>query len=173
MALSDIFSKFLGNQAPSDTLSARAAPGTSIHYHPELIDKLTNDHKILIAIYTRIHKSIDAGDVQSAVAYLNKFKAVLQEHLLLENVKLYVYLSHQLAADESKSDTILGFRREMGKIGGVVMDFLRTYTEQPLDASRLDEFKQELTGIGAALTDRIEREERDLYTLYTPIPAVK
>lgn len=83
-------------------------------------------------------------------------------------MKLYVYLTRQLADDEANSEIISDFRREMAKIGRVVMEFLRKYTEQPFDTTNMDEFKNELDGIGAALTARIEREEGVLYTLYMP-----
>lgn len=59
-------------------------------------------------------------------------------------------------------------KREMGQIGRVVRDFIRHYREHGVNDDNIVKFTGELEGIGETLTDRIEREETSLYTLYMP-----
>jgi disulfide oxidoreductase YuzD len=79
-----------------------------------------------------------------------------------------LYLAHQPHADASGSQTISDFRHEMDRIGRVVMAFLRKYSEANFTPETADAFRGELEEIGAALTDRIRREEEILYPLYRP-----
>jgi regulator of sigma D len=143
-----------------------AAPGTAIVYDPGLVPRLTNDHRQLVEVYKQVHAALARNDLAGVRHRLLQFRGALQEHLLAENVKLYVYLARHLAGDEASSQIINDMRREMMGIGRVVMDFLRKYTETPIEPAQAVQFKGELDGIGAALVQRIEREESALYPLY-------
>jgi hypothetical protein len=162
MSLFDLFGK------KEDKAAAHTAPGTSIHFDPHLIERLTGDHRRLLEIYKHVQAALGKGDFVAVKRQLGDFRTALQEHLLTENVKFYVYVSRQLASDESSSKIISDFRSEMQHIGRVVMDFLRKYTEGPLDAASADSFRAEFEQIGAALGQRIQREEGTLYPLYLP-----
>jgi regulator of sigma D len=81
-------------------------------------------------------------------------------------VKLYVYVSRQLADDAAKTAIINEFRRDMLNNSRQIMDFLRTYSAVRLDDSFADTFQIELLVIGAALVQRIEREQTSLFPLY-------
>lgn len=146
--------------------TGQPAPGTSIYYDPGLIARYRNDHRGLLEMYDRVHADLAAGNFASVKRGLADFRSKLQEHLLSENVKLYVYLSRQLAANEESSRLINDFRMEMNGIGRAVMDFVRKYTEGDLGPSQVTAFKKELDEIGAILKQRIGREETALYPLY-------
>lgn len=161
MSLLDLFGKKEDKAAPAHT-----APGTSISFDPALIERLTGDHRRLLDIYKHVQGALAKGDYPGVKKLLGDFRTALQEHLLTENVKFYVYVSRQLASDETSSKIISDFRSEMQTIGRVVMDFLRRYTESGVDAPGADRFRGELEEIGAALVQRIEREEGTLYPLY-------
>lgn len=167
-----LFGMFGGNKEKDTAQQASAAsstaPGTAISFDPVLIGRLTQDHRHLVDIYKKIHTALEHKDVNGIRAGLLQFRDTLQAHLLLENVKLYIYLAHRLAGNEDSSQIVHDMRREMMGIGRVVMDFLRKYTEAPISPAQLPAFKTELDGIGAALVNRIEREEGALYPLYLP-----
>lgn len=146
----------------------RPAPGTSIYYDPELIPKLKKDHSDLLNMYNRIDTALSKEKFESIPQLLSEFRSGLQAHLLVENVRLYVYLRHQLATNMETADLINGFSREMEDIGRVVMGFIRKYSDSAIDATNVAAFTQEFKGIGAALVKRIQREENDLYSLYMP-----
>ncbi|MBW7903236.1 MAG: hemerythrin domain-containing protein [Rhodocyclaceae bacterium] len=145
---------------------ATAAPGTSIHYHAGLIDKLTGDHRTLLRLFGDTQAAALAGDVALAAARLEEFRAALQDHLLTENIRLYVYLEHTLAADAQSHALIHGFRHEMDGIGRAVVGFLDKYRDLAAHPERAAEFAEDLAGIGKVLVERIRREEETLYPLY-------
>jgi hypothetical protein len=99
------------------------APGTRIAHHFELIAQLEQDHRDLLRIYSGLRRASDAGRMQEAGEQLETFRHALQGHLLKENVKLYVYLEHTLAADATSHELMHGFRHEMDRIGKAVMVF--------------------------------------------------
>ena len=146
----------------------KPAPGTSIFYDPELIPKLKKDHSDLLNLYNRIDAALSKERFQSIPQLLSEFRSGLQAHLLVENVRLYVYLRHQLATNTETADLINGFSREMEDIGRAVMGFIRKYSDSSIDANNVGSFTQEFKEIGAALVKRIQREEQDLYSLYMP-----
>lgn len=152
--------------AVSPPESATVAPGTGIHYHPELIAKLSQDHQLLLKLFAQTQDAARQGDVVEAARQLDAFRTQLQGHLLTENVRLYVYLEHALASDASSHQLMRAFRHEMDEIGKVVVDFLGTYRDLAKRPDLAPAFLQALDGIGVVLVERIHREEETLYPLY-------
>ncbi|MBI2307277.1 MAG: hemerythrin domain-containing protein [Rhodocyclales bacterium] len=143
-----------------------AAPGTGIHYHPDLIGKLTADHQVLLKLFSETSVAAVRGDVVAAAARLEEFRVALQSHLLTENIRLYVYLQHALVDDAASRALIHEFRHEMDGIGRAVVDFLGKYRDLAAHPERATEFGEELAGVGKVLVERIRREEATLYPLY-------
>lgn len=121
-----------------------------------------------MSIYNQIHTALADGQYTIIKHLLREFHSNLQTHLLVENVRLYVYLQHQLASDTANAEIINDFRREMDGIGRTVIKFIRKYSEMVFDEDNAKIFEVELNDIGAALTERIKREEETLYMLYMP-----
>lgn len=147
-------------------LAQTVAPGTAIHYHPELIGKLTQEHQCLLRLFEHVQRAAREGDVVLAARHLEAFRVQLQGHLLTENVRLYVYLEHALAGDASSHQLMRAFRHEMDDIGKAVVDFLTSYRELARRPDLTPQFLQALEGIGKVLVERIQREEETLYPLY-------
>lgn len=143
------------------------APGTGIHFHPELIGKLSQDHQALLKLFGQTQEAARQGDVALAARQLEAFRVLLQGHLLTENVRLYVYLEHALAADASSHQLMRAFRHEMDDIGKAVVDFLGAYRDLARRPDLTPQFLLALDGIGKVLVERIQREEETLYPLYT------
>jgi regulator of sigma D len=139
---------------------------TGITYHPELTKEFIEDHKQLLILFGKMNSYINVGDIINFKIELKAFKAALTAHLLMEAVKLYIYLKQNLKNDEAVYDLVVSYKREMDTIGRVVMKFLDEYTLKPNDEFDLIELRQQLSTIGATLVDRIEREESQLYPLY-------
>jgi len=144
------------------------APGTEIRYHPELIAQLQSDHQTLIGLYGEIQAAFDAGDYAGVSEKLDAFRTGLQGHLLTENVRLYIYLDRCLANDETNSELIRGFRREMDGIAKVAMNFLKKYEAIGVDKELAGAFAKDFATIGQVLGARIQKEEQVLYPLYMP-----
>ncbi|MDR1994102.1 hemerythrin domain-containing protein [Azonexus sp.] len=143
------------------------APGTNIRFHPELIEKLTGDHRLLLGLFGETSDAAARGDVAAAAERLEAFRTALQGHLLTENIRLYVYLEHLFADDPSSHSLIHEFRHEMDGIGKAVISFLLKYEELATHPELAEVFANDLAAVGKVLVNRIEREEGTLYPLYT------
>jgi len=144
------------------------APGTELSYDPSLVEHLMADHKKLLGLYGEIAASLEQQDYEAIHQQLQTFTSMLRGHLLTENIKLYVYLSHNLATDPENLELMTELRREMGHIGRKVNQFLTRYAEWPWTSELRQSFPGEFQRIGEVLGDRIGREEDTLYTLYLP-----
>ncbi len=145
-----------------------SAPGTSIHHDVELIASLKTDHQRLLATFQKIAASSAAGNLAVVQSLLGQFQTMLMDHLLKENVRLYVYLEHLLKDDPVSHEMMHGFRHEMDAIGRVVVGFLGKYKEIGSHPELAAAFSADLQGIGEALVARIKREEDILYPMYSP-----
>jgi len=158
------------NKNPADNTKNEqefdSAPGTGIRFDPELINKLKDDHQSLLKLYGDIKAHFDARDYEAVSSKLNDFRTALQEHLLTENVRLYIYLSHMFKTDETNFELIRGFRKEMDGIAKTAMDFLRKYDAIGVDADLATSFEKDFATIGEVLGSRIQKEENTLYPLY-------
>lgn len=162
-----------GAQPPDQTARSPAtraaiAPGTQIHHDPRLIEALKEDHRLLLDIFGAIDAARIQGDMLTVQTRLNQFRTVLRDHLLKENVRLYVYLEHILAGDPTSHQAMREFRHEMDGIGRVVAGFFAKFKEIGLHPEMAGEFGTDLSAIGAALVARIRREEETLYPMYAP-----
>jgi hypothetical protein len=149
-------------------VAASTAPGTTIHHDPRLIEGFKVDHRLLLEIFGDIDAARRGGDLPTVQARLDQFRMVLQDHLLKENVRLYVYLEHVLKSDPVSHELMHDFRHEMDAIGRAVVGFLGKYRQIGAHPELAAEFATDLGGIGAALVARIRREEDILYPMYAP-----
>lgn len=157
-----------GPNEPSASLPASQplAPGTRIGYDPLLLKRLRADHQRMLEIFTQTQSLLTTHDYQGVQRKLGELRIILQDHLMTANVKFYIYVSRQLAADPAKTAIINEYRREMLANSRQIMDFLRTYSAVRLDDTYADTFQIELLVIGSALVQRIEREQSTLFPLY-------
>jgi regulator of sigma D len=144
------------------------APGTKLTYDSKLIDRFTGHHQSLLKIFTAIVAAAEQRNYAELTVRIGTFKRVLSEHLLEENLRLYTYLQHCLASDSQSLELVREMHLEMGAIGRKVNAFIRHYSEFGVSDLNVAKFLEELRGIGAALVDRIQREEQSLYSLYMP-----
>lgn len=145
-----------------------SAPGTHIGYHPELVSQLEGDHQNLLRIMGTVGQALAAHDLKAVVQRLDEFRSAIQDHLLTENVRLYVYLEHALVQDPVSHALIHEFRREMDGIGKAVLNFLAKYRELERQPDLVHTFGDDLYAVGKVLAERIRREEAMLYPLYLP-----
>lgn len=140
--------------------------GGSIHFDPELIGKLKGDHQELFRIYGDLVAAKDKGDFESMPQLLKDFKFVLQTHLMVENVRFYVYLQQQFSADTDITAFIADVRKEMDGIARAAVRFVNTYSVPNYTPELKTAFAGDLGAIGNVLTKRVSMEESRLYTLY-------
>lgn len=154
--------------APAPGTKAANAPGTQINHDANLIASLKDDHQKLLRTFQAIGAASFAGEMLKVQGLLGQFQTMIMDHLLKENVRLYVYLEHLLANDPVSHQMMHGFRHEMDGIGRVVVSFLEKYKAIGEHPELGEAFATDLRGIGEALVARIKREEDILYPMYSP-----
>ncbi|MGH8539433.1 MAG: hemerythrin domain-containing protein [Stenotrophobium sp.] len=137
-------------------------------YSPTLIQSLEGDHAELLQMYTQVDQMLKRGDYEAIVPALGTFKTKLDVHILNENLRFYCYLEEHLAGSPDELNVMKDFRREMNDIARGVVNFVRKYQMAGVTLSNHKNFGNEFQQVGALLAQRIEREERGLYILYTP-----
>lgn len=169
-----IFSKLFAGGRQTDTAGSRSAPGkgqyapgTEIAYDDHLITRFQGHHQSLLKLFNAISAAAEERDYDRLGPVLKKFLNVFDQHTLEENLKLYVYLQ-KCVDDEDHAEMMRDMKQEMGQIGRTVRAFVRHHRRFGVNDANIDKFRQELAGIGEALTDRIKREEEGLYQLYVP-----
>lgn len=153
------------------------APGTQLHYDPNLVPGLVAEHQILLGIFGEIGAAMDQKNMALVKQKLGEFGDALRGHLLKENIRFYVYLQHSLEGEPDNAAIMRDFRKEMQHIGKAVADFLHKYTAEEdgwiWDETMWQSFQQEVGGIGKVLVKRIQTEENILYPLYLPVQDYK
>ena len=142
------------------------APGTNIRFNPKLTGQLTHEHQELLNLYIKANNALKAFDAIGIAEALQSMRDLLQNHLLTENVRIYVYLEHMFANDEVNCQLVRDFRREMDQISRTVMAFFNKYQDIGSGKYPLDQFAKEFQALGVELNRRIEQEEQTLYPLY-------
>ena len=152
----------------SASLQYSRPPERSINYDPGLVDSLKHDHTELVSMYGQLGQDVKDGQFQRIPNALLAFKTRLEAHLLIENVRFYVYVEQSLSGDSENMALIRGFRREMNSIARGVVEFVRRYQNTRVTADNSLSFMREYEEVGQLLVMRIEREEHNLYPLYAP-----
>ena len=139
-----------------------------IAYDAVLVDRLKEDHQELVRIFTAIKTAAGEGRFNQLPELLSGFKLAFQTHVMLENVKFYVYLQQHCAQDTETSSFVSEVRKEMDGIARAVVKFVNTHTATVHTHDTVAGFNAELDNIGAVLLRRVQLEESRLYSLYLP-----
>jgi len=158
------FGLFKKKRKPELSEKAYSVSNTNIHYKPNLIGILKDDHVSLLGLYNDIKRTSESGQYRKTAKHLSAFRYEFEDHLLKENINLYVYLAHQQAGDPINKSLITKFRTEMNAIATVALCFLEKFETIESDTDLQKEFPEELAAIGDALGKRMGREETMLYT---------
>lgn len=154
---------------PAAAGEARLRPGRSLSYDPDLVKSLKDDHQALVQIFQRIDSACRALKFAECKESLRQFRSRFTDHLIVENTRFYLYVKQAMeATDPTSAEIARGFQQEMNQIAKVVTAFVDKYSGSA-EVLKSAAFAQELQGIGAALAERIEREEKALYPLYVPM----
>jgi hypothetical protein len=151
-----------------NVLSNLAQPQRTIRYDQNLVTNLKKDHIELVYMYTQLGDDVHNDRFERIADTLLAFKTRLEAHLLVENLRFYVYLEQSLANDADNVGLIRDFRQEMNRIARGVVEFVKRYQQQRVTHENQAAFMHDYNEVGRLLTLRIEREESNLYPLYAP-----
>lgn len=131
------------------------------------IQSFREQHNELVQVVTEISGYLDGtklqDDAQAVSSLLNKLTGKLKIHLRMEDTILYPQMinsSHDVAAKTAKQ-----FQEEMGGLSKVYLDYAEKWNAARKIQGDLDGFLAETKQVFAALAQRIERENNDLYPL--------
>jgi len=165
------FSRFFGSstvERPAQNTIIKPSVEKGVGYHPNLVENLKSDHQALFTIYGAMVALVNQGKYAELTPKLQEFKMALQAHVLVENVQFYVYLQNKLQDDPMNLEFIKDVRKEMNGIARAVVNFSKKYETIEFTNEVKQTFSDDLNEIGTVLTQRVEMEESQLYTLYTP-----
>lgn len=138
------------------------------HYSPGLVPSLENDHAELLRLHGEVERLASQRRYAELPAALAAFKSRFDLHTLNENLNLYGYVEGKVAGRAEDQELVRGFRSEMNTIARAVVNFIKKHRSTGVDDASVDDFLVELRQVGLLLIKRVEREEKDLYTLYRP-----
>ena len=138
------------------------------NFSPGLVPGLKGEHGELIKLHAELARLATDGRYTAIPASLAAFRSKFDLHILHENLHLYGYVEEKATGRPEDQDMIRGFRSEMNAIARAVVNFVKKYRSEGVDARTAPEFLVEARQIGALLLKRIEREEKELYVLYRP-----
>jgi hypothetical protein len=167
----DLLKRWMGNEAPAappPRQSAAPAAARSPAYDSRLIESLKHDHHDLVELFQQIGEVAERGRFHELPQKLMAFKTGLESHVISENVRFYNYVENSLASDEENLALIRSFRREMNAIARGVVDFVKKYQRAQFNEGVREMFLRDYAVVGGLLTQRIQREEANLYPLYQP-----
>lgn len=133
------------------------------------LDRLRDEHADLVAIAGRLSALIASDSPPpSNILYRvrQEFASALIHHLKTEDWVLYPRLL--VSRDKHVADTARLFSREMGGLATAFRDYAEQWGSFAIEGD-WKRYQRETAGILEALTDRITREERDLYSLLDPL----
>lgn len=159
-------SKLQDGHEDSEQAEDSTAPGTEIRYSPTLVDELKSEHQKLFAAYVSIKEHFERNDFATVSQQLNDFRFNLHNHLITENVRLYIYLGSITSNNKEKFEMVRSFRQEMEGIGKTALRLLKKYEAIDINQELAGPFLQDFAAIGAILTERVKNEESVLYPLY-------
>lgn len=152
-----------GGRTPGETVRDHSRS----NYAPELIAGLKVDHAELLRQHAALERMAIEGRYPEIPAAIAELKEKFDGHVLHENLHFYGYIQDK-ARSLQERELIKNFRSEMNPVGHAVVAFVKRYLASGVTSLNSQAFRAELHQVGLLLARRIEREEKELYTLYQP-----
>src|SRR5687767_1936473 len=122
-------------------------------------------------IYTDIDQYRSDRDAFPLTLKLARLAGILRTHFAMEDELLYPLM---IESDQREAAlTARVFRNELVHIGAQFERFIERWSNSAAIASALRQFEFEAGMLFAALRDRIDREQRDLYPLADKVTALR
>lgn len=147
------------------SLTSKGVKNNQIDYDA-LVINIKEDHENILSIYHDILENLYDTEFRDIQNKLRHFKLSFNEHLYIKNIKLYVFLEHNLKDQEEKFLMMRKHRREMRTIEITINRFLSSWIDSGIYKETIQQFEEEFQLIGSELNRRINNEETYLHPLY-------
>lgn len=135
----------------------------------DVIDQLVQQHKQILSLAEELNPLLDnVADTHVAVKareILDKFSALLDSHLKVEDSLLYPALMH--SSNDKVRQTASTFSEQMGHLLVDVRRYMEKWTTSIYIAAEAIDFTKETIALLAVLMNRIEKENNELFPLLT------
>lgn len=131
------------------------------------LNNYLEQHRVLESEITTIKSLINRNDVQQNAGdialHISTLAGKIKFHLSMEDKYLYPEL--QRSEDERVKKLASDYQKEMGDLAEKFVTYKDKYNTKPKILQNLSIINQETTQIFLAIEKRIQKEEKELYTL--------
>jgi len=128
----------------------------------KLVKKWRKEHETIVVLAHKVIAAYSLNNHEQTRKELIKLNKVAVQHLMLEDIELYKILKSTKNADEKVDKLIVEFKNTFRTTKLTLMDFLTKYTRKSCVYD--DEFFKTFNQLVAVLSDRIDFEEKNLYS---------
>ena len=128
----------------------------------KLVKKWRKEHEAIVVLAHKVIAAYSLNNHEQTRKELIKLNKVAVQHLMLEDIELYKILKSTKNADEKVDKLIVEFKNTFRTTKLTLMDFLTKYTRKSCVYD--DEFFKTFNQLVAVLSDRIDFEEKNLYS---------
>ena len=127
----------------------------------KLVKQWSKEHKQIVKIATKVITAYSDNKFATAKKELKELRIVTLNHLMTEDVEFSRMEKDTKGLDEDTAKFITEFKHSFYDTKSVLRHFLKNYARD--DAILDDKFFKSFKGLVAALAERIEFEENNLY----------
>jgi len=134
-----------------------------LNKNQKLVKKWEKEHEQIVVLATEVIGEYSKHNHDNAKKALKKLNKLAVDHVMNEDIEFYRLLKDQKRLTVKSENLIREFTKTFKDTKMALMNFLTQYTRE--DVVLDDEFFKTFTDIVSVLGERIEFEEKNLYSL--------
>ena len=128
----------------------------------KLVKKWKSEHEHIVKLATDVISSYTEGKHDKAKEALIELREVTIKHLMTEDIEFFKLLNDDQETDIETKRFVNEFKETFYDTKSVLRHFLKDYTDS--DAILDDKFLESFKGLVGVLSQRIDFEEKNLYS---------
>ena len=129
----------------------------------KLVKKWVKEHEQIVVLAHKVIAEYSLNNHTGAKKYLVQLNKIAVNHLMIEDIELYKLLREDKQTDEKTERLIVEFKESFRKVKIALMEFLTKYSKSEVVLD--EEFFKSFNDIVGVLAQRIDFEEKNLYTV--------
>jgi len=134
-----------------------------LNKNQKLVKRWTKEHEQIVVLATKVIGEYSKNNINNAKKALKELNILAVDHVMNEDIEFYRLMKDQKRLTRTSESLIKEFTTTFKGTKMALMNFLTLYTKE--DAILDDEFFKTFNDIVAILGERIEFEEKNLYSL--------
>lgn len=133
---------------------------------PDALEAFNRDHKKIVAALASARACAAQSRWEEARVQLSAFNVAVQGHAIKEGVRLYGPLRDHFFDDPKALEIFEAYRVEMAGLAARISDFAQSRRTLVASEALQRTFTRDLDVLGAALVERLAREEDYLFPMF-------